>query len=108
MRLAVDTSIQFFIAIKMVELRVDHRRWGVLFPGTVFLFYLAFTVTGVYQKGLSILLFLPSYLGFVWFYLLTSIERQVVKKKAGDLYKRICPGRNDLDSLENPEKRTDT
>ena len=107
-RLAVDTSIQFFIAIKMLELRVDYRRWGVLFPATVFLFYLAFAVTGVYQKGLYILLFLPSYLGFVWFYLLTSIEKQVVKTKTGGLYKRICPGRIDPESLENPEKGTDT
>ncbi|WP_457553862.1 flippase [Desulfobacula sp.] len=81
-RLAVDSAILFYTAAKMLGRK---KRYGIRLPVdimlTTALFILAPLTSGWFQKSLFICLFLPLYLSFVWFYIMSSKEKKVIKEK---------------------------
>jgi len=81
-RLAVDSTIMFYIALKMLEKKNELIiRVFVVIILTSAAYILALIISGIFQKSFFICLFLPLYLSFVWFYILNSGEKEIVQEK---------------------------
>ena len=79
-RLAIDSAIMFHIAAKLLGKKNGYGiRLPVVITLTIASFILASIMSGLFQKSLFICLFLPLYLSFVWFYIMSSKEKEVIK-----------------------------
>jgi len=89
-RLFVDSIILFFTSMRLLEKKNKYGLGLFMIILLTFLAYLiAFLMSGWFQKSLFLCFFLPLYLVSVWFYILRSWEREIVKAKIFKLFKQI-------------------
>lgn len=92
-RLAVDSAIMFYMAMKMLgKKNKQTKRIFVVIVLTAAAYILALIMSGLFQKSLFIGLFLPLYLSFVWFYIMSLKEREVIKVKILKIWKPHISG----------------
>ncbi|MBC8441180.1 MAG: flippase [Deltaproteobacteria bacterium] len=87
-RLAVDSAIMFYIAMKMLGKKNEQSiRIFIVIGLTSAAYILALIMSGLFQKSFFICLFLPLYLSSVWFYIINSGEKEIIKAKVLKIWK---------------------
>jgi len=91
-RLAVDSAIMFYIAVKMLGKKNEYAGVFVVILLTITAFIFALLLSGLWQKSFFIGLFLSVYPVFAWFYILNPVEREILKAKLMKICKKSSPG----------------